>query len=299
MTPTEPHADAPAPSLPPEAGRPDTASLNGNCVAMLRDLPHGTKFERFGMPGREHCRDESWDRDYDRPVIVTRWADGTTPAPSAAPVAGEADERLDVTALPEWRALVRAEADLSADTTWDKDGLTIGVAAAAGALIDQVRRLTAAAPSAPTPEPVDHQWPIYGDQGPLPLPVAWLLDLDKTRTELMAMTDAPFPRWAARELMARLDAAPSPTDGERGELWCFAHHCWETGGRCASKPVPTVPARPAPAVEGEQPARPVCDSWVHPNTPSRSANRYCATCGWSKGKHPAPSPGVLEDGADT
>jgi hypothetical protein len=76
--------------------RPELAWLDGRAVAMLHDLPDGTGFT---FSPRQQAIDEdveTWDSNDENPygncpVIVTRWPDGTVPAPPAASRTPQAD----------------------------------------------------------------------------------------------------------------------------------------------------------------------------------------------------------------
>lgn len=72
----------PAPSTPGEGtGRPEHVWLNGRCIAL--HVPKGTRYA-VSDNGPEAVA-QSADGKVG-PVCVTRWADGTTPAPPASPV---------------------------------------------------------------------------------------------------------------------------------------------------------------------------------------------------------------------
>lgn len=53
--------------------------LGGMCIAMLHTVPPGSVFMLYD--GEEHHVQGELSYHHDRPVIVTRWADGTIPTP--------------------------------------------------------------------------------------------------------------------------------------------------------------------------------------------------------------------------
>ena len=81
----------PAPSTPGEGtGRPGGWVEGIGWVALFHDLPEGTRFLSHSASEPPitsivgvMCSPDDWEN---YPVIVTRWADGTTPAPPASPV---------------------------------------------------------------------------------------------------------------------------------------------------------------------------------------------------------------------
>ena len=80
----------PAPSTPGEGtGRPGGWVEGIGWVALFHDLPEGTRFLSHSASEPPitsivgvMCSPDDWEN---YPVIVTRWADGTTPAPPASP----------------------------------------------------------------------------------------------------------------------------------------------------------------------------------------------------------------------
>lgn len=59
-----------------------TFTPSGECIAMLHDLPGGTRFLTHNV-GMESTVGGRFGADPPRPVIVVAWPDGTTPTPPA------------------------------------------------------------------------------------------------------------------------------------------------------------------------------------------------------------------------